>query len=132
MTLHFPWRDSGPFKHDSKRYRLGEPVLLQFRVFSLIEFDAQLQGFERRFNEHDALRDQGRSIESLAWRPERDRDRVQKIMEKLESGESIFPVFVQQNDPQRRIVEGMHRAVAVRLLGGEKLPVFLAGYRDWF
>ena len=50
----------------------------------------------------------------------------------LLDGRPFYPVFLQQNDPRRRIIEGMHRAVALLQLESPCLPAFLTGYRNWF
>jgi hypothetical protein len=132
MVQHFPWEVTGRFDHDGLRYRRDEPVLLQYRLFPLTDFDTQLRQLQGTFDQHDAWRDRGECVQSAFWKKELDRARVEKIVEKLMSGEPVYPVFVQQDDPQRRILEGMHRTIAVQQLGGTVLPVFLAGYRDWF
>jgi ribosomal protein S18 acetylase RimI-like enzyme len=78
-------------------------------------FETQVRELEATFNSH-----------------EEHRRRVQAIVEILLDGRPFYPVFLQQNDPRRRIIEGMHRAVALLQLESPCLPAFLTGYRNWF
>jgi hypothetical protein len=52
-------------------------------------------------------------------------DRVQDILKLIEGGAVAFPVFVPGDDPERKIFEGMHRAVAFWRHGAKLIPVFL-------
>jgi len=127
MFAHFP-RNLNTFEFDLEQYRRDEAAFLQYQVFSLGNFAGQIQEIQVAFDKLDALRQQGKELR----RPEMDRDRVRLIIEKLQRREMIYPVFIQKNDPQRRIIEGMHRIVALWQLGSPHFPAYLVGYRDWF
>ena len=71
-------------------------------------------------------------MERLFTTREDDRDRVGDVVDALRAGNYFFPVLIHQNDPQRQIKEGMHRAVALRQLRGPTIAAFLVGYADWF
>lgn len=114
VDLHFP-RHLETWQHDGRGWRDGEEMLLQYQVFPMAEFKPQLWELADTFSRH-----------------EEHQGRVEAIVEVLTSGKPVFPVFLQQNDPQRRIIEGMHRAVALFHLGSPCLPAFLTGYLNWF
>jgi len=114
MAIHFP-RSLDGMDCDLEFYRPDEVVLLQYRVFPLSELASQIRGLELLFESHNA-----------------HRERVETIKRLLANGSAVYPLFIQQNDPKRRIVEGMHRAVAMLQLGSPCVPAFLTGYRDWF
>jgi hypothetical protein len=132
VTVNFPFQISGPFQHDALNSRLDEQMLVQYDVLPLSEFETQLQALEDSYRKDDELRENGTAPSCIGFRPEKDEDRIQRVLEKLARGETIYSVFIQQNDPQRRIIEGRHRAVALRRLRWGQLPVLLVGYRDWF
>jgi GNAT superfamily N-acetyltransferase len=113
-AIHFP-RNLQTWVHDFRGWRDGEEMLLQYQVYPMAEFKEQLGGLEKAFDRHDE-----------------HHNRVQAIVEALLGGERFYPVFIQQNDSQRRIIEGMHRAVALVQLESFCLPAFLTGYRNWF
>jgi ribosomal protein S18 acetylase RimI-like enzyme len=113
-VIHFP-RNLKTWEHDFRGWRAEEEVLLQYQVYPLADFEDQLRDLEEGFN-----------------KDEKHRRRVQAIADILLQGQPVFPVFMQQNDPQRRIIEGMHRAVALKQLESPCLPAFLTGYRNWF
>ena len=100
---------------DHDRYRAGEAMVLQYRVFAIAEFIDQLREKKKRY--------QARAGE---WQ------RVRETVERLSRGEPVYPVYLQQNDPLKRIIEGNHKAVALLELGSQQLPAFVTGYRDWF
>ena len=58
------------------------------------------------------------------------RIRVEKIKRLLETEKPAWPVFIQKNDPHKRIVEGRHRSVAMMELLVPRLPVLLSKYAD--
>lgn len=112
---HFP-RDLKTFESAVvSPERVGEEMFLQYRTFALSAFIAQI-----------------RRLETLFVPLEKDLSRIETIEEKLLSGDCVFPVFIQHNDPQRRIIEGMHRCVALFRLQSPVLPTFVTGYREWF
>ena len=114
MAIHFPWSLDG-FQHNPSGCRDGKEILLQYRVFLMEDLIPQVWSLIETYRQHEA-----------EWQ------RVEAIVRLLEDGAPFFPVMLQQNDPQRRIVEGNHRAAAMRWHGGDCLPAFLAGYRNWF
>jgi GNAT superfamily N-acetyltransferase len=113
-ALAFP-RNLETWQTDLMAFRHGEEMLLQYRVFPIADFESQIQDLADVFT-HRADHTQ----------------RIHTIVEILSDGRPFYPVFLQQNDPQRRIIEGMHRAVAVLRLACPCLPAFLTGYRNWF
>jgi predicted GNAT family acetyltransferase len=114
MALHFP-RSLETWEHDGRGWRDGEEIVLQYRVFPMADLKPQIGQLE------EALRQR-----------EDHRRRIDKIVELLLRGSQVFPVFMQENDPQRRIIEGMHRAIALVQIESHCIPAFLAGYRNWF
>jgi hypothetical protein len=113
-ALRFP-KNLLTWEDDPLAWRNGEEILLQYQVFPM-----------------DALKSQVRSLDATFWELEAERKRVEAIIEILHNGEPLFPVLMQQNDPQRRVIEGMHRSVALLRLESPCLPAFLMGYRAWF
>ena len=114
MKSHFP-RSLDCWEADPRAWRDGEEILLQYRVFPMEDFKEQMRSLEKTYMQHDS-----------------ERQRVDAIVETLQSGKPLFPVLMQRDDPQRRISEGYHRAVALWWLESACLPAFLAGYRNWF
>ncbi len=115
MKAHFP-RSLDTFEHNQRGWRNGEEILLQYRVFTVEDaLKAQIQSLVQLFMQHEA-----------EWK------RVDVISEMLQRGNTVYPVLMQQDDPQRRIIEGNHRAAALYTLECSCLPAFLAGYRNWF
>jgi hypothetical protein len=131
-NLHFPLKVGENHEQDPLSHLADERMLLQYRILPLVEFEGQLEGVEASFAENDSLRDKGAALPPLGFRPERDTDRTRRIIDKLLCGAVIYPVFIQKNDPQRRIIEGNHRALALKQLRWRQLPAFLVGYRNWF
>jgi hypothetical protein len=128
-SQQFPFKKSaGRLVHDALSSRPNEAMVVRYQVLALSDFNTQLRDLEQLFERGDAQRDAGTVIR----RREKECDRVQIIADKLLRGEVIYPVFIQQNDPYRRIIEGNHRAVALYRLGWNQLPVLFAGYADWF
>jgi GNAT superfamily N-acetyltransferase len=114
MALHFP-RNLDTWEHDGRGWRDGEEIVLQYRVFPMAELKPQIWLFEESFRQQ-----------------ENHRQRVERIVEVLLGGNPVYPVFMQENDPQRRIIEGMHRSVALMQIESHCIPAFLAGYLNWF
>jgi GNAT superfamily N-acetyltransferase len=113
-TLPFP-RHLDTWQTDVRGWRPDEEILLQYRVYPVADFGGQLREREATFHAH-----------------EEHRRRVQAIVELLLAGSPVYPVILQENDPQRRIIEGRHRGVALWQLESPYLPAFLTGYRNWF
>ena len=113
-ALHFP-RNLQTWEHDFRGWRDAEEMLLQYRVYPMADFEEQFRELEEAFTPHAD-----------------HRRRIQAIVEVLLDGKPFYPVLLQQNDPRRRIIEGMHRAVALLQLESPCLPAFLTGYRNWF
>ncbi len=113
-ALHFP-RNLDTWDFDFYARQKGAEILLRYRVFSM-----------------DALKPQLRSLEATFWEHETERKRVETIIAILQNGGPVLPVLMQQNDPKRRVIEGMHRSVALLQLESYCLPAFLMGYRNWF
>jgi ribosomal protein S18 acetylase RimI-like enzyme len=113
-ALHFP-RNLRTWEADVLAWRDREEILLQYMVFDLTEFKEQI-----------------RAIETDYMKREDHRERVEAIVEKLMQGNPFYPVLMQQNDLQRRIIEGQHRSIALLRLESECLPTFLMGYGNWF
>jgi GNAT superfamily N-acetyltransferase len=111
--LHFP-KNLKTWEHDCTAWRDREEILLQYKVFAIEEF--KLQFWERA----ECMKRSGE------W------ERVERIVEILEKGDPLFPVLMQKNDPQHRIIEGHHRSIALLWLGSNCLPAFLLGYKNWF
>lgn len=114
MALHFP-RNLVTWEHDGRGWRDGEEVVLQYQVFPMAALKEQIWQLEESFCQRDD-----------------HRKRIDEIVEYLLSGSPVYPVLMQENDPQRRIIEGMHRAVALMQIESHCIPAFLAGYRNWF
>lgn len=114
VDLHFP-RNLETWQHEGRAWRDGEEMLLQYHVYPMAEFKPQLWELADTFSRHEG-----------------EQSRVEAIVDILTRGEPVYPVLMQQNDPQRRIIEGMHRAVALFHLGSPCIPAFLTGYRNWF
>jgi len=114
VEQHFP-RNLETWEHDGLGWRDGEEMLLRYLVYPMTEFMNQLWELADTFAMH-----------------EEHQKRVDKIIKHLTDGEWVFPVFLQQNDPQKRIIEGMHRAVALFHLESHCIPTFLSGYGNWF
>lgn len=64
-------------------------------------------------------------MESYAKFPH-DRRRMEAIVKKIQAGEPILPVFIEENDPDRFIMEGRHRIVAFLVMGITDIPVLFA------
>ena len=129
---NFPLSVGEKLEADLLSCRQNEKMFVEYQVFPILELEDELQKLEERFKRNDAKRDEGTTKFSPGFRMEKERDRVQRIVEMLLRGDVIYPVFIQKNDPHRRIIEGGHRALAIKQLGWGQLPTFLAGYRDWF
>ena len=114
MALHFP-RNLVTWEHDGRGWRDGEEVVLQYQVFPMAALKEQIWQLEESFCKRDD-----------------HRKRIEEIVESLLGGSPVYPVLMQENDPQRRIIEGMHRAVALMQIESHCIPAFLAGYRNWF
>lgn len=99
---------------DLLQYRGDEPILFEYKIIRLVVLEDQITEFYKTFQE-DA----------------EHRDRIDRIASRLRQGDPVFPVFIQKNDPKQRITEGMHRAVAIWLLGEQEVPVLLTKYADW-
>ena len=113
-NAQFP-RDLTTWEADLQLWRAGDEVLVQYQVFPIDRFKRLILELESTFNQHhDHLQ------------------RVAAIKQVILKGDVVFPVFLQQNDSQHRLIEGMHRAVALFRLGSPALPAFLTGYSDWF
>lgn len=108
MKAHFP-RSLDNFEYDPKAWRDGEEILIQYRVFQMKDFKERMWSLADTYRKHDS-----------EWQ------RVDAIVKTLQSGKPLFPVLMQQNDTQRRICEGHHRAVALLWLESYCLPAFLA------
>lgn len=111
---HFP-RSLVTWEHDFRQWRDGDEMLLLYRTISTVRLETQIRAFEAAFSPL-----------------EKERDRVGEIEKLLRNGNVVFPVFMQLNDPQMRIIEGMHRSVALLRLQCSIVPAFLTGYREWF
>jgi hypothetical protein len=114
VYLQFP-RFLETWDSDLWQCRNGEEMLLQYQLFDMDGLEQAIKKLEAIFDSH-----------------EEHRRRVENIGQVLSTGAPVFPAFMQQNDPQYRIIEGMRRAVALLRLGSRTLPTFLMGYSDWF
>jgi GNAT superfamily N-acetyltransferase len=113
-AAHFP-RNLQTWETDFRGWRDGEEMVLQYQIFPLSVFKKKLWELESTFARHDE-----------------HQKRVEVIVKCLRRGEPVYPVFLQENDLERRIIEGNHRAVALLQLESHCLPAFLTGYRNWF
>jgi GNAT superfamily N-acetyltransferase len=113
--LRFP-RNLKTWEPDVTAWRDGEEILLQYTVFPMEDFKEQL----------------GPRLAECWERKNDEWNRVERIVEILENGNPFFPVLMQKNDRERRIVEGHHRSMALLSLESDCLPAFLLGYRNWF
>jgi hypothetical protein len=112
--LGFP-RDLARWPHaDMLSYRPDEEVLFDYDIWDISLIRPQVEDLRVTFK---GVPEQ--------W------ERVSRIMGRFERGEAAYPIFVQLNDPERRICEGMHRAVAMLELGVSRVPVLQAKYGDW-
>ena len=114
IQIGFPKSIKNWPNEDLLQWRSNEPILFEYRKVLILEFESQIQEYYRLYQKsvgHD--------------------ERVRSIIKKLERGETAYPVFVQKNDPQLRISEGMHRAVAMWLLKAQFIPTFLTKYKCW-
>lgn len=100
---------------DFDNWQDGDEVLLRYELPPVQIFDEQLVIFRQRTSSSPS-----------------DRARVHAILDRLKAGECALPVFIQHNDPRQRILEGTHRIVAWSEIGLNPVPVFVAGYRNWF
>lgn len=114
VNAHFP-RSLETWHADCLGWRDDEEMLLQYHVYPLVKFKQQIVELANTFDQF-----------------EDHRNRIDAVVETFLRGELVYPVFLQQNDPQQRIIEGMHRSVALLQLGCPCLPVFLTGYGNWF
>jgi len=55
---------------------------------------------------------------------------VQKILNKLKSGNEPLPIYVEKDDPDNFVMEGRHRMVAFFLYGMDKVPVCYVGIKN--
>ncbi len=117
---HFP-RDLRTWDDDLSGWRDKEPYLVQYAVYPLEDFAEQITDLQQAFLECPD-----------AKRREEEHSRIRRIVGLLRQGEVVYPVFLQRNDHSKRIIEGMHRAIALMQLRSPWLPAFLMGYRDWF
>ncbi len=85
MKLHFP-RSLDRWEADLNAWRDGEEILLQYHVFLMEDFKEWMWSLAETYTQSDS-----------------ERQRVDAIVETLQSGKPLFPVLMQQNDPQRRI-----------------------------
>jgi hypothetical protein len=115
VKVRFPWRLDDLRSDDMEKFRRDDEMVVQYTEAPIAELSKQIHGLQRDFS----------TI------PE-ERRRIDAIKATYAGGELVFPVFVQSNDPQQRICEGMHRAVALLECGAETIPMFRTGYRDWF
>jgi hypothetical protein len=99
---------------DILRYRPDEEIVFDYVVMPIGVLRPQIVDLRRLFRTK-----------------EDDWCRVRRIKELLERGEVAWPVFIQKNDPEKRITEGMHRSVAMLQLSIGQLPVLLSKYQDW-
>ncbi len=60
----------------------------------------------------------------------KEEKRMRKILRQLQKGEPAFPVFVEDGDPHRFILEGRHRIVAFKEYGLTTVPVTFAAKRN--
>jgi hypothetical protein len=114
VKAYFP-RSLETWHTDGRGWRDGEEMLLQYGVYPLAGFNHQILELADTFGQFDE-----------------HRKGIEIIVEAFLRGDLVYPVFLQQNDPQQRIIEGMHRSVALWQLGCPCLPVFLTGYGNWF
>jgi GNAT superfamily N-acetyltransferase len=114
MASHFP-RNLQTWEHNPRGWRPDEEILLQYQVLPISVFEGQLLKLDEEFS-----------------RNEDHRKRVEAIVSCLLDGARVYPVFLQENDFERRIIEGMHRSVALHRLNSRCLPAFLTGYQNWF
>jgi len=115
VRVRFPWPLDDPQGHDHENFRADDEMVVQYAELPVSELAEQIRELQITF----------------AGKPE-ERDRIEVIKQKYANGEPVFPVFVQSNDRQYRICEGMHRIVALAECGARIVPVFKTGYRDWF
>jgi hypothetical protein len=111
---HFP-RSLESWHTDCRGWRDDDEMLLQYQVYPLARFKQQIVGLAKTFEQFDE-----------------HRNRIEAVVEIFKRGDLVYPVFLQQNDPQQRIIEGMHRSVALLQLECPCLPAFLTGYGNWF
>jgi hypothetical protein len=113
----------GSFPHDlsdkdlacnNQAFQPGEKVLLKYLVLDLADFRTEIEQLSTIFRRQPAH-----------W------ERVTKIVKVLTDGHTFHPVFVQRDAIRKRILEGMHRAVALLEMGSQVLPTFILGYRNW-
>lgn len=52
-----------------------------------------------------------------------DEDRTDKIIEEVNDSGKLYPIFIEENDPNYFVMEGRHRMVAMWKLGYRKIPV---------
>lgn len=55
-----------------------------------------------------------------------EKRRMEKILNKIQSGEPLLPVFIEENDPDNFIMEGRHRIVAFCIAKTPVIPVVFA------
>ena len=52
-----------------------------------------------------------------------DAKRTKTILQKLQAGETEYPIYVQRKDPDKFVMEGRHRMVAFWMAGLKNIPV---------
>lgn len=53
----------------------------------------------------------------------RDKKRTKKVMREINKTGNLYPIYVENKDPNLFVMEGKHRLVAYILLGFKKIPV---------
>jgi hypothetical protein len=115
VKVRFPWRLDDPRNDDMERFRSNDEMVVQYEELPIT-----------------AILEQIRHLQSVFEAKPMERQRIEAIKDKYGRNEPVYPVFLQGNDSQNRISEGMHRAVALLESGATIIPIFRTGYRDWF
>jgi hypothetical protein len=114
VRVRFPWPLDDWLGHDHENFRHDEEMVVQYWEFQIANLEEQIRERQADFAQRG------------------ERQKIEAILRLYENGEPVFPVFMQSNDPQQRICEGMHRAVALFESGSLKLPAFRTAYPSWF
>ena len=115
VKVRFPWPLDDQDGHDHENFRGDDEMVVQYVELPIAELLGQIHELKRTF----------------AARPD-ECQKIEVIKGMYAKGAPVFPIFVQSNDPQQRICEGMHRAVALLECGSETISAFRTGYRGWF
>jgi hypothetical protein len=99
----------------NREFLRNERILFEYQIFPLCELANQARAFEEAFRPH-----------------QEHEERIEAIVRRVRSGDFQWPVYIQKDDPKRRLFEAFHRLIAFLRLDAPSVPVFLVGWHSWF